>query len=116
MFVLFAGVELRIGHLLFTSVFATSLVLLLILVRVLDYPCLREHWRWAIATLSRQLSALARCLVPYNEWAASTAPTEAGRAGAAVKVQMPLILKGAWAQPNGQEPPGRQSPLIWLTF
>jgi hypothetical protein len=38
MFVLFAGVESRIGHLLFTVVFATSVVLLLILVRMLDYP------------------------------------------------------------------------------
>jgi hypothetical protein len=38
MFVLFAGVESRIGHLLLTSVFASSVVLLLILVRMLDYP------------------------------------------------------------------------------
>lgn len=38
MFVLFAGVESRIGHLLFTSVFASSVVLLLILIRMLEYP------------------------------------------------------------------------------
>lgn len=38
MFVLFAGVESRIGHLIFTSVFTSSVVLLLILVRMLDYP------------------------------------------------------------------------------
>jgi hypothetical protein len=38
MFVLFAGVESRIGHLLFTSVFTSSVVLLLILIRMLDYP------------------------------------------------------------------------------
>jgi len=37
-FVLFAGVESRIGHLLFTAVFATSVVLLLILLKMLDYP------------------------------------------------------------------------------
>ena len=37
-FVLFAGVESRIAHLLFTAVFATSVVLLLILLKMLDYP------------------------------------------------------------------------------
>jgi hypothetical protein len=37
-FVLFAGVESRIGHLFFTAVFATSVVLVFILVRMLDYP------------------------------------------------------------------------------
>ena len=37
-FVRFAGVESRIGHLLFTAVFATSVVLLLILLKMLDYP------------------------------------------------------------------------------
>jgi uncharacterized protein YbaA (DUF1428 family) len=37
-FVLFAGVETRIGHLLFTAVFTASVVLVLILVRMLDYP------------------------------------------------------------------------------
>lgn len=38
MFVLLAGVESRIVHLLFTSSFAFSVVLLLVLVRMLDYP------------------------------------------------------------------------------
>lgn len=37
-FVLFAGVESRIGHLLFSAIFATSVVLVLIVVRMLDYP------------------------------------------------------------------------------
>jgi hypothetical protein len=37
-FVLLAGVESRIGHLFFTAVFTTSVVLVLILVRMLDYP------------------------------------------------------------------------------
>jgi hypothetical protein len=37
-FVLFAGVETRIGHLIFTAVFTASVVLVLILVRMLDYP------------------------------------------------------------------------------
>jgi Protein of unknown function (DUF4239) len=37
-FVLFAGVKTRIGHLLFTGVFTASVVLVLILVRMLDYP------------------------------------------------------------------------------
>ena len=37
-FVLFAGVESRIAHFFFTAVFATSIVLVLILVRMLDYP------------------------------------------------------------------------------
>jgi hypothetical protein len=37
-FVLFAGVESRIGHLFFTAVFTTSVVLVFILVRMLDYP------------------------------------------------------------------------------
>jgi len=37
-FVLFAGVETRVGHLLFTAVFTGSVVLVLILVRMLDYP------------------------------------------------------------------------------
>jgi hypothetical protein len=37
-FVLFAGVESRTAHFFFTAVFATSVVLVLILVRMLDYP------------------------------------------------------------------------------
>ena len=37
-FVLFAGVQSRIGHLFFTAVFSTSVVLVFILVRMLDYP------------------------------------------------------------------------------
>jgi len=37
-FVMFAGVETRIGHLIFTAVFTASVVLVLILVRMLDYP------------------------------------------------------------------------------
>jgi hypothetical protein len=37
-FVLLAGVESRIGHLFFTAVFTTSVVLVFILVRMLDYP------------------------------------------------------------------------------
>ena len=37
-FVLFAGVESWIGHLIFTEAGATSVVLLLILLRMLDYP------------------------------------------------------------------------------
>jgi hypothetical protein len=37
-FVLFAGVESRMGHLFFTAVFATSVVLVFILLRMLDYP------------------------------------------------------------------------------
>lgn len=37
-FVLFAGVESRIGHFFFTAVFTTSVVLVFILVRMLDYP------------------------------------------------------------------------------
>jgi Protein of unknown function (DUF4239) len=37
-FVLFAGVESRTGHLLFSAIFATSVVLVLIVVRMLDYP------------------------------------------------------------------------------
>jgi hypothetical protein len=37
-FVLLAGVESRIVHLLFTSSFTSSVVLLLILIRMLDYP------------------------------------------------------------------------------
>lgn len=37
-FLLFAGVETRIGHLIFTAVFTASVVLVLILVRMLDYP------------------------------------------------------------------------------
>jgi hypothetical protein len=37
-FVVFAGVESRAGHLFFTAVFTTSVVLVLILVRMLDYP------------------------------------------------------------------------------
>jgi hypothetical protein len=37
-FVLFAGVESLVGHLLFTVVFAVSVALVLILVRMLDYP------------------------------------------------------------------------------
>jgi hypothetical protein len=38
LFVLFAGVESRMAHIFFTSVFATSIVLVLIVVRMLDYP------------------------------------------------------------------------------
>jgi hypothetical protein len=37
-FVLFAGVESRTAHFFFTAIFATSVVLVLILVRMLDYP------------------------------------------------------------------------------
>jgi Protein of unknown function (DUF4239) len=37
-FVLFAGVESRAGHLLFSAIFATSVVLVLIVLRMLDYP------------------------------------------------------------------------------
>jgi Protein of unknown function (DUF4239) len=37
-FVLFAGVESMVGHLLFTVTFAVSVALVLILVRMLDYP------------------------------------------------------------------------------
>jgi hypothetical protein len=37
-FVLFAGVGSRTAHFFFTAVFATSVVLVLILVRMLDYP------------------------------------------------------------------------------
>jgi hypothetical protein len=37
-FVLFAGVESRVVHLSFTAVFAISIVLVLIVVRMLDYP------------------------------------------------------------------------------
>jgi hypothetical protein len=37
-FVLIAGVESRIGHLFFTAIFATSVVLVFVLVRMLDYP------------------------------------------------------------------------------
>jgi len=37
-FVLFAGVASRTAHFFFTAVFATSIVLVLILVRMLDYP------------------------------------------------------------------------------
>jgi hypothetical protein len=37
-FVLFAGVESIVGHLLFTVTFAVSVALVLILVRMLDYP------------------------------------------------------------------------------
>jgi hypothetical protein len=37
-FVLFAGIESRVVHLGFTAVFATSVVLVLIVVRMLDYP------------------------------------------------------------------------------
>ncbi len=38
LFVLFAGVESRIAHILFTSIFTTSIVLVLIVVRMFDYP------------------------------------------------------------------------------
>lgn len=38
LFVMFAGVESQVGHVLFTSVFAVSVVLVLIVVRMLDYP------------------------------------------------------------------------------
>ena len=37
-FVLFAGVVSRTAHCFFTAIFATSVVLVLILVRMLDYP------------------------------------------------------------------------------
>jgi hypothetical protein len=37
-FVAFAGVESRTGHLLFSAIFATSVVLVLIVLRMLDYP------------------------------------------------------------------------------
>jgi len=37
-FVLFAGVESRAAHSFFTAIFTTSVVLVLILVRMLDYP------------------------------------------------------------------------------
>ena len=37
-FVAFAGVESRAGHLLFSAIFATSVVLVLIVLRMLDYP------------------------------------------------------------------------------
>jgi hypothetical protein len=37
-FVLFAGVQSRIGHLFFTAVFSASVVLVFVLVRMLDYP------------------------------------------------------------------------------
>ena len=37
-FVLFAGVQSRIGHLFFSAVFTTSVVLVLLLLRMLDYP------------------------------------------------------------------------------
>jgi hypothetical protein len=37
-FVLFAGVESRASHLLFSAIFATSVVLVLIVLRMLDYP------------------------------------------------------------------------------
>jgi hypothetical protein len=37
-FVTFAGVESRAGHLLFSAIFATSVVLVLIVLRMLDYP------------------------------------------------------------------------------
>jgi hypothetical protein len=38
LFVLFAGTESRLAHILFTSVFAVSVVLVLLVVRTLDYP------------------------------------------------------------------------------
>lgn len=38
LFVLFAGIESRLAHILFTSVFAISVVLVLLVVRMLDYP------------------------------------------------------------------------------
>jgi hypothetical protein len=38
LFVLFAGVESKVGHILFTSMFAVSVVLVLVVVRMLDYP------------------------------------------------------------------------------
>lgn len=38
LFVMFAGVESQVGHILFTSVFAVSVVLVLIVVKMLDYP------------------------------------------------------------------------------
>ena len=38
LFVLFAGVESMIGHLLFTVTFTVSVALVLVLVRMLDYP------------------------------------------------------------------------------
>lgn len=37
-FVSFAGVESRAGHLLFSAIFATSVALVLIVLRMLDYP------------------------------------------------------------------------------
>jgi hypothetical protein len=37
-FVLLAGVESIVGHLLFTVAFAVSVALVLVLVRMLDYP------------------------------------------------------------------------------
>jgi hypothetical protein len=37
-FVLFAGVESRAGHMLFSAIFATSVVLVLVVLRMLDYP------------------------------------------------------------------------------
>jgi hypothetical protein len=37
-FVLFAGVESRVGHFLFSAIFATSVVLVLLVLRMLDYP------------------------------------------------------------------------------
>jgi hypothetical protein len=37
-FVLFAGVESRVVHLFFTAAFSTSVILVLIVVRMLDYP------------------------------------------------------------------------------
>jgi len=37
-FVLFAGVASRTAHFFFAAAFATSIVLVLILVRMLDYP------------------------------------------------------------------------------
>ena len=38
LFVLFAGVESRGAHILFTSVFAVSVALVLLVLRMLDYP------------------------------------------------------------------------------
>jgi hypothetical protein len=37
-FVIFAGVESRVAHLFFTAAFSTSVILVLIVVRMLDYP------------------------------------------------------------------------------
>jgi Protein of unknown function (DUF4239) len=37
-FVLFAGIESRVAHLFFTATFSTSVILVLIVVRMLDYP------------------------------------------------------------------------------